>query len=77
MDCNRGWDAISKARCTAAELRAVGFDLAPTAAARFDALRQQLGVSPEVESDLLALLAELTSGAAEPVVVGERWVDVR
>ncbi len=57
------------------ELRTRGFAVLDTSYAAVVTL--VLGVSPEAESDLLALLAELTSGAAEPVVLGERWVDVR
>ena len=34
-----------------------------------------LGVAPEDEPRVAALLAELTSGAAETTVAGERWVD--
>lgn len=34
-----------------------------------------LGVPPEEEPRLVALLAELTAGAAETRVAGERWVD--
>lgn len=34
-----------------------------------------LGVPPDQEERLAALLAELTAGAAETVVAGERWVD--
>ncbi len=34
-----------------------------------------LGVPPVEEPRLAALLAELTSGAAETTVAGERWVD--
>jgi uncharacterized YigZ family protein len=34
-----------------------------------------LGVAPAEEPRLAALLAELTSGAAETTVAGERWVD--
>ena len=35
----------------------------------------RLGVPPEQEGRLAALVAELTSGAAETRVAGERWVD--
>jgi Domain of unknown function (DUF1949) len=35
----------------------------------------RLGVSPEREERLAALVAELTAGAAETRVAGERWVD--
>ena len=35
----------------------------------------RLGVSPEEEPRLAALVAELTSGAGETQVAGERWVD--
>lgn len=34
-----------------------------------------LGVTPEDEPRLAAVLAELTAGAAETTVAGERWVD--
>lgn len=35
----------------------------------------RLGVPPDEEARLAALVAELTSGAAETEVAGERWVD--
>ena len=35
----------------------------------------RIGVPPEQEGRLAALVAELTSGAAETRVAGERWVD--
>ena len=34
-----------------------------------------LGIAPDEEARLAALLAELTSGSAETTVAGERWVD--
>ena len=34
-----------------------------------------LGIAPDEEARLAALLAELTSGPAETTVAGERWVD--
>lgn len=39
------------------------------------AVTLRLGVEPAQEPDLRRLLAELTSGAAEPEHVGETWVD--
>ncbi len=36
----------------------------------------RLGVAPEDEPRLHALVAELTGGAATPVAAGRRWVDV-
>ncbi|WP_338037252.1 DUF1949 domain-containing protein [Nocardioides marinisabuli] len=35
-----------------------------------------LGVAPSDDAATRALLAEVTAGAAEPVALGERWVDV-
>ena len=45
--CGSGYDVFT---LSGSGRVAVGFDLAPTAAARFDAVRKQLGVSPEVAS---------------------------
>lgn len=55
------------------ELRARGVAVVGTEyAARVTLL---LGVPPEHEARLTALVAELTAGAAETRVAGERWVD--
>ena len=55
------------------ELRSRGVDVLETAyGAR---VRVLLGVDPEQVARTEGLLAELTSGAARPVVVGQRWVD--
>ncbi|MFC7494492.1 MULTISPECIES: hypothetical protein [unclassified Nocardioides] len=35
----------------------------------------RLGVPPEQEQRLAALVAELTAGSGETRVAGERWVD--
>lgn len=40
-----------------------------------DRVRLQLGVPLDQERALASRLAELTSGAAETTVIGERWVD--
>jgi uncharacterized YigZ family protein len=55
------------------ELRARGVAVVDTAYAARVTLR--LGVPPEQEARLAALVAELTAGAAETRVAGERWVD--
>lgn len=55
------------------ELRSRGVDVLETAyGAR---VRVLLGVDPAQVARTEGLLAELTSGAARPVVVGQRWVD--
>lgn len=55
------------------ELRARGIAVLDTGyGARVDLV---LGVPPESEERLAALVAELTAGAGETVVAGERWVD--
>ena len=55
------------------ELRSRGVDVLETAyGAR---VRVLLGVDPEQVARTEGLLAELTSGAARPAVVGQRWVD--
>lgn len=55
------------------ELRSRGVDVLETAyGAR---VRVLLGVEPAQVARTEGLLAELTSGAARPVVVGQRWVD--
>ncbi len=55
------------------ELRARGVAVLDTEYAARVALR--LGVPPDEEPRLAALVAELTAGAAETQVAGERWVD--
>lgn len=55
------------------ELRSRGIAVLDTAYAARVTLR--LGVRPEDEARLAALLAELTAGAAETQVAGETWVD--
>lgn len=55
------------------ELRSRGIVVLDTAYAARVTLR--LGVRPEEEARLAALLAELTAGAAETQVAGEAWVD--
>jgi uncharacterized YigZ family protein len=55
------------------ELRARGVAVLDTAYAARVTLR--LGVPPDQEARLAALVAELTAGAAETRVAGERWVD--
>lgn len=55
------------------ELRSRGVVVLDTAYAAQVTLR--LGVPPEEEPRLATLLAELTAGAAETTVAGERWVD--
>lgn len=57
------------------ELRARGVAVLDTTYAARVALR--LGVPPADEERLHALVAELTSGTAEAVGAGERWVDAR
>ncbi len=55
------------------ELRARGVEVLAT---RWGAAVQMvLGVAPEADLATRALLAEVTGGAAAPVVLGERWVD--
>ncbi|MGB0190343.1 MAG: DUF1949 domain-containing protein, partial [Nocardioides sp.] len=55
------------------ELRSRGVDVLETAyGAR---VRVLLGVDPAQVARTEGLLAELTSGAARPVLVGQRWVD--
>lgn len=55
------------------ELRSRGVDVLETAyGAR---VRVLLGVDPEQVARTEGLLAELTSGAARPMEVGQRWVD--
>jgi uncharacterized YigZ family protein len=55
------------------ELRARGIAVLDTSYAGHVTLR--LGVAPEDERRLQALVAELTGGAVETQVAGERWVD--
>lgn len=55
------------------ELRARGVAVLDTAYAAQVTLR--LGVPPDEEARLVALLAELTAGMGETRVAGERWVD--
>ncbi|GAA1164448.1 YigZ family protein [Nocardioides aquiterrae] len=55
------------------ELRSRGIAVLDTAYAGHVTLR--LGVPPDQEERLAALVAELTSGAGETRVAGERWVD--
>lgn len=55
------------------ELRSRGVPVLDTVYAAAVTLR--LGVEPAQEARLHELVAELTAGAARPVVVGERWVD--
>ena len=55
------------------ELRSRGIAVLDTTYAAAATLR--LGVEPAREADLHRLLAELTSGAADAVVVAEGWVD--
>ena len=55
------------------ELRARGVAVVGTEYAARVTLR--LGVPPEEEERLAALVAELTAGGAETRVAGERWVD--
>lgn len=55
------------------ELRARGVAVVDTEYAARVTLR--LGVPPEQEERLAALVAELTAGAGETRVAGERWVD--
>ncbi|WP_459972760.1 YigZ family protein [Nocardioides pyridinolyticus] len=55
------------------DLRARGVAVVGTEYAARVTLR--LGVPPEEEARLAALVAELTAGAAETRVAGERWVD--
>ena len=55
------------------DLRARGVAVVGTEYAARVTLR--LGVPPEEEGRLAALVAELTAGAAETRVAGERWVD--
>ncbi|CAI9407444.1 YigZ family protein [Nocardioides sp. T2.26MG-1] len=55
------------------ELRSRGVAVLDSAYAARVTLR--LGVPPEGEARLAALLAELTAGAAETTAAGERWVD--
>ncbi|MCW2792071.1 MAG: hypothetical protein JWO76_1169 [Nocardioides sp.] len=55
------------------ELRSRGVAVLDTTYAARVVLR--LGVPPDEEDRLHALVAELTSGRAEAVVAGERWVD--
>jgi len=55
------------------ELRSRGVAVLDTAYGARVTLR--LGVPPEEEARLAALLAELTAGAAETTPAGERWVD--
>lgn len=55
------------------DLRARGITVVDTAYGALVTLR--LGVPPEQEQRLAALVAELTAGAMETRVAGERWVD--
>ena len=55
------------------ELRSRGVTVLDTGYGEHVTLR--LGVPPEQEERLAALVAELTSGAGETRVAGERWVD--
>lgn len=55
------------------DLRARGITVVDTAYGALVTLR--LGVPPEQEQRLAALVAELTAGAVETRVAGERWVD--
>lgn len=55
------------------DLRARGITIVDTAYGALVTLR--LGVPPEQEQRLAALVAELTAGAVETRVAGERWVD--
>jgi uncharacterized YigZ family protein len=55
------------------ELRARGIAVLDSAYA--DRVTLRLGVPPDQEERLAALVAELTAGAAETRVAGERWVD--
>ncbi|HEU5035748.1 MAG TPA: YigZ family protein [Nocardioides sp.] len=55
------------------ELRTRGVAVLDTAYA--DRVTLRLGVPPDQEERLAALVAELTAGAAETLVAGERWVD--
>lgn len=55
------------------ELRSRGVAVLDSAYAARVTLR--LGVPPEEEARLAALIAELTAGAAETTPAGERWVD--
>lgn len=56
------------------DLRARGYVVLDTSYGVTVTLR--LGARPSEQPGLVAALAELTAGTAEPVVVGERWVDV-
>ncbi len=55
------------------ELRSRGVVVLDSAYA--DRVTLRLGVPPEEEARLAALVAELTAGTAATTVVGERWVD--
>jgi putative IMPACT (imprinted ancient) family translation regulator len=55
------------------ELRSRGIAVLDTAYGAQATLR--LGVPPDQEARLATVLAELTAGAAETTVAGERWVD--
>ena len=55
------------------ELRTRGIAVLDSAYA--DRVTLRLGVPPDQEERLAALVAELTAGAAETRVAGERWVD--
>ena len=55
------------------ELRTRGIAVLDTAYGAHVTLR--LGVPPDQEDRLAALVAELTAGAGETTVAGERWVD--